>query len=48
VALYAASPFPDDQTRRLEMIAPHLATSVAAAIAADTGMRPAVFAEVRR
>ena len=31
------------------MIAPHLATSVAAAIAADTGMRPGVFAtEVSR
>jgi putative nucleotidyltransferase with HDIG domain len=48
MVLYADNPFPDDQTRRLEMIAPHLATSVAAAIAAETGMRPAVFAEVSR
>jgi GAF domain-containing protein len=48
MVLYAANPFPDDQTRRLEMIAPHLATSVAIAIAADTGMRPGVFAEVSR
>ena len=48
MALYAANAFPDDQTRRLEMIAPHLATSVAAAIAADTGMRAGVFVEVSR
>ncbi len=48
MSLYGPSPFSDDQTRRLAMIAPHLATSVAAAIAADTGMRPGVFAEVSR
>jgi putative nucleotidyltransferase with HDIG domain len=48
MVLYAANPFPDDQTRRLEMIAPHLATSLAIAVAADTGMRPGVFAEVSR
>jgi putative nucleotidyltransferase with HDIG domain len=31
MALYAPAPFSDDRARRLEMIAPHLATSLAAA-----------------
>jgi hypothetical protein len=48
MSVYAANLFPDDQARRLEMIAPHLATSIAAAIAAETGMCPGVFAEVSR
>jgi hypothetical protein len=37
-------PFADDCSRKLEIIAPHLATAMSAALAAATGIRPSAFA----
>jgi GAF domain-containing protein len=43
MAVYGPQPFDEDHARRLEMIAPHLATAVAGARAALTGVPPAMM-----
>ena len=48
MTLYAPQPFADDQSRMMEMIAPHLAVSIGSALAATAASAPKVPSESDR